>query len=324
MSESPKVFLCHASEDKPLARRLATDLQTSGVDTFFAEWSIAPGESIRQRIDEGLLKCTHFVVLLTEISISKPWVNTEIDAGFARKLEGKAKFIPLRYELPIGRVSPLIQTLLCPEIKNYTEDLKALVGSIYGIAKKPPLGRRPIFSTPSSSASTATGLSIAANNIAEIIVRRSEFGRVEGSGLAVEELLAVTGLADGDFEVAVDELESRSLVKPQRVLGCPPFGYSEIKPTKRAFVKLDRFFMGWDPRADALRLATELLNEGSGQLSAWEAVDKLDWSPRRINPALSYLLQKRAIIEDKTLNASFVTTHIIKNSKTLSFVRSQS
>ncbi len=72
MSEPPRAFLCHASEDKRLARRLATDLQAAGIDTFFDEWSIAPGQSIRQRIEEGLEGCTHFVVLLTESSISKP------------------------------------------------------------------------------------------------------------------------------------------------------------------------------------------------------------------------------------------------------------
>jgi hypothetical protein len=33
--QSPKAFLCHATEDKPLARRIADDLQAVGIDTFF-------------------------------------------------------------------------------------------------------------------------------------------------------------------------------------------------------------------------------------------------------------------------------------------------
>jgi hypothetical protein len=33
----PTAFLCYATEDKPLARRIAEDLQAAGVDTFFDE-----------------------------------------------------------------------------------------------------------------------------------------------------------------------------------------------------------------------------------------------------------------------------------------------
>ena len=82
MASRPVAFFCHASEADDFARPIATALMDAGINTFFDEWSIGMGDSIRQRIDQGLLDCTHFVVLLTEISITKDWVNTEIDAGF--------------------------------------------------------------------------------------------------------------------------------------------------------------------------------------------------------------------------------------------------
>ncbi len=106
----PVAFLCHGSEDKSLARQLAIDLRSHGIDVFFDEWGIGPGDSIRRKIDGGLGRCTHILALLTTRSLNKAWVNTEMDAGFVRAAEGSAKFIPLRAGLAAGltnvRVNP--------------------------------------------------------------------------------------------------------------------------------------------------------------------------------------------------------------------------
>jgi hypothetical protein len=140
---TPTVFLCHASEDNALARRIAEDLQDAAIETFFDEWSISTGDSIRQRIDSGLEGCSHFMVLLTEASIAKPWVNAEIDAGFVRKVQGQSKFLPVRYGLPIDRLPPLLQALHAPELKNYQQGIRMLIDDIFGVTRKPPLGERP-------------------------------------------------------------------------------------------------------------------------------------------------------------------------------------
>src|ERR1700730_3557674 len=103
---SPVAFLSHASEDKELARRIAISLQSAGIPTFLDEWDIRAGDSIRQEIEQGLLICTHFVVLLTEHSIVKPWVNAEIDGAFMQKMEGRTQIIPLRFNLPHSALSP--------------------------------------------------------------------------------------------------------------------------------------------------------------------------------------------------------------------------
>ncbi len=62
---APVAFLCHASEDKPTVKALAEGLLKQGVDVFYDEWEIGPGDSIRQRLDHGLGQCTHFVAVLT-------------------------------------------------------------------------------------------------------------------------------------------------------------------------------------------------------------------------------------------------------------------
>ncbi len=95
-ARAPRAFLSYAWEDWELAEQLANALQSKGIETWWAQWEINAGDSLRQKIDQGLSECTHFLVLLTPTSITKPWVNQEMDAGLVRKLEEAARFIPVR------------------------------------------------------------------------------------------------------------------------------------------------------------------------------------------------------------------------------------
>lgn len=69
MSETPRAFLSYGWEDRSLAEKIATAMQANGIDTWWAEWCIRPGDSLRRKIDEGLGDCTHFIVLMTPTSI---------------------------------------------------------------------------------------------------------------------------------------------------------------------------------------------------------------------------------------------------------------
>ena len=114
--EVPHVYLAHASEDhESLARPLAEKLMAAGIEVWLDAWEIRTGDSLRRKMESGLSDCTHFVVLLTENSIGKPWVETEIDAGFLQAVQGESRFMGLRIGVPITRLSPFLKTLRCPE-----------------------------------------------------------------------------------------------------------------------------------------------------------------------------------------------------------------
>ena len=51
---SPKAFLSYASEDRNVAERVAEDLQAAGVETWWDRWEIGAGDSIVQKINQGL------------------------------------------------------------------------------------------------------------------------------------------------------------------------------------------------------------------------------------------------------------------------------
>ena len=77
-SSPPRAFLCHSSLDRDLVVRLATDLLHNGVDVWYAEWELQPGDSLRQRIiDEGIEGAPIFLALLTRNSLDSRWAKTE-------------------------------------------------------------------------------------------------------------------------------------------------------------------------------------------------------------------------------------------------------
>ena len=62
---TPKVFLSYGGEDAAAATAIAKQLMAKGIDTWFAVWDLTSGDSLRQKIDDGIANCTHFVALLT-------------------------------------------------------------------------------------------------------------------------------------------------------------------------------------------------------------------------------------------------------------------
>jgi hypothetical protein len=203
-----KVFLSYASDDKDLAKKLAESLQANGLETWWDGWCIYPGDSLRQRIDEGIAGCTHFLVLLTPASIGKPWVNQEMDAGLVRKLNEQCKFLPVRYQLPASALPPLLSGMHTPEI-TADSDFSQLINDIYGVTRRPPLGAPP--AVVSNSQVSETGYSPAATEIARFFVERTTHGLPFDPQLWMHELAKETGLSiedtkDGLFELS-DHIE---------------------------------------------------------------------------------------------------------------------
>lgn len=290
MKTTLRAFLCHATEDKEIARPLAEELQRNGIDTFYDEWEIGPGDSLRRKIDKGIEYCTHFIVLLTPISIQKPWVNEEIDAGFVQNLEGKCKFIPLRCGLDDDLLPPLLKAkyFLTLNGSHDESNIKKLINSIYGISDRPPLGEPPQVIKESSGG--ALGLSHAAEAIAKIMIEGSENGMIHDPTLSPNQIKEATGLDDDDIIAAVGELESQGYVKALYVQGAAPFGFGYVCAENALFVAFDKAFNQGNPEDDALQIAADLVNDsGSGHVS--EMAKKHNWTPRRMNPAVSYLIE---------------------------------
>jgi hypothetical protein len=96
---SYRLFVCHASEDKRVARKIAGSLKRLEADVWLDEWEIRVGDSIVQKINDALSSITHLIVLLSEVSCKKPWVAKEWSAALMRQLSDNSILVlPVRLD----------------------------------------------------------------------------------------------------------------------------------------------------------------------------------------------------------------------------------
>ena len=143
--QHPKAFVSHSMQDRSFVEQLAKDLRTSGVDTWYSGWEIKPGDSLRAKIEQGMGGCEFFIIILSKDSISRPWVQTELDAATTGKILGKVrKIIPVKIE-DCGDLPPTLASLCWEDFSNqpYEAALKRVLDSIFERDIRPPLGAPP-------------------------------------------------------------------------------------------------------------------------------------------------------------------------------------
>ena len=93
------VFLSYSSIDRPIARKLAADLQNAGFEVWFDEWQIRVGDSISQKISQGLSDSTFVLVLLSVASVSSGWVEKEWQSKIGNEADARnVSILPIRVE----------------------------------------------------------------------------------------------------------------------------------------------------------------------------------------------------------------------------------
>jgi len=145
---TPRVFICHASEDKArFVTGLAEKLTEKGIDVWIDLWEIYPGDSLVDKIfNEGIKTADAVIIVLSKNSVEKPWVLEELNAAFVKRIEEKTKLIPIiidRCEVP-GCLKSTVWISIA-NLENYSEELSRIVVSIYGQKGKPPLGKKPKY-----------------------------------------------------------------------------------------------------------------------------------------------------------------------------------
>lgn len=83
-----KVFLCHASQDKPIVRQLHQRLNAEGwIDSWLDEKKLLPGQNWRLKIEEAVETSDIVIIFLSNNSVNKE--------GFIQKEMGYAREIAL-------------------------------------------------------------------------------------------------------------------------------------------------------------------------------------------------------------------------------------
>jgi len=106
------VFISHASEDKDaVAVPLAESLRHAGLRVWIDKQEIGLGDSIRQRIDEGIAQSRFGIVIVSPRFLEKVWTQRELGGLMAIEDAGQKVLLPVWHGIAkadVARVSPLL------------------------------------------------------------------------------------------------------------------------------------------------------------------------------------------------------------------------
>ena len=85
LKEKPVIFISHAATDRPIAEILRSEMDrvfANGIHVFASSVPgiVKPGADWLNDIKENLAKATAVVVLITPVSINRPWIWFEVGA----------------------------------------------------------------------------------------------------------------------------------------------------------------------------------------------------------------------------------------------------
>lgn len=80
-------FISHSHKDKSFVEWLAKSLVNAGVDVWYDNWEIKVGDSILEKVNDGLSQSDFLIVVLSGSSIKSRWVREELNAASAEMIE---------------------------------------------------------------------------------------------------------------------------------------------------------------------------------------------------------------------------------------------
>ncbi len=132
--EQRVAFLSHSSEDKAFIRQLAADLSANGISVWLDEQRIRVGDSIPEKIAQGLAESDYFLIGMSQKSSESAWVQKELNNALMAEVQRrKVHILPLKLDDTI--MPPIIADKKYADFsKSYKagldELLKALKGSV--------------------------------------------------------------------------------------------------------------------------------------------------------------------------------------------------
>ena len=90
------VFISHRRNADKEAKHLAEDIASAGHQVWLDDWDLNLGDSIIERLNEGLEGAAYVVVCYSASGVMSPWMSREWMSALARQLEGNdVKILPV-------------------------------------------------------------------------------------------------------------------------------------------------------------------------------------------------------------------------------------
>lgn len=93
-------FISHASEDKEdIVRSLADALKDNGFEVWYDEFELKIGDSLRKKIDSGLINSRFGIVIISPSFVKKNWTEYELNGMVAREMNGHKVILPIWHKI---------------------------------------------------------------------------------------------------------------------------------------------------------------------------------------------------------------------------------
>lgn len=90
------VFISHRGADTLEAEKLANEIRNAGHKVWFDNWEINIGDSIVERMNQGLEGAGYLVLCYSSSGVDAPWISREWMSALARQLNGHGvKILPV-------------------------------------------------------------------------------------------------------------------------------------------------------------------------------------------------------------------------------------
>lgn len=306
--QGPKVFLSYTESDAVIADQIANALQAGGSDVFYAKWSIAPGDSIVDKIfEDGLSEAKFFLVLLSQKSVESRWVREEINAAFVRRLEKLTRLIPViieKCEVPMP-----LRTLRWVDLTaDRKSGIRELIKTIHGVTDKPPIGNPPNYVTELKI--SVGGLTQISSTIGLHLAKATESSADANRAFTGDQLKDMfASLSEQEINDAVAELKQYGLINTVDWLGTRPWKFGQVEATYALYLHFADAGLGYNPTEDIKKVAVAIAP--FERVPANQIAESTGLNPARINRAIAYLDDYGIVKVIRTLGTSPFDFHSI-------------
>lgn len=125
-------FLSHSSADKPFIRQLAADLAANGIGVWLDEQRIRVGDSIPDKIAQGLAESDYFLIGMSNRSRESAWVQKELNNALMTEMQRrKVHILPLKLDdSPMPHI--IAEKKYADFSKSYKSGLEELLSALKG------------------------------------------------------------------------------------------------------------------------------------------------------------------------------------------------
>lgn len=128
--EVPSAFISYSSQDREFAEGLAIDLKNRNLDAWFDQWEIRVGDSLIDKIGQGIRHNDFLIVVLSPHSVASEWVKKELCEAMQREIK-EQRVVVLPVLLKSCPLPPFLRDKKYADFRDsYEQGFKELVQSI--------------------------------------------------------------------------------------------------------------------------------------------------------------------------------------------------